>query len=435
MAWYDTKQAAVDPDNPEANEQIPFSEWNAMVTYLQDKIIDKAVDAAAIGNDKVLVYKTATSTFVFEAQSAVGAIDDLTDVTISGVPADNEVLAYNTGTSEFINQTAAEAGLATVAGLAGCLKLDGTAPMTGDLDMGGTNDIVGIRNIVVGATSLYFMDLTGTNNILAMTYSGAAAISMYGTLSMANNLISNVTDPTSAQHASTKNYDDTHLFTKEVVTSFLDGYIPVYRTASGKFEMEAGGGSAGLPVADTTSIVKGSADGTKLLRVEVDGITTGTTRVMTIPDKNITLCDTAEVMLLSGAQAMTSDLNMGGQSLLECPGVSSQDNDWQLTLAAGSSAYSAAIGMYANEYYSAPLRGNIRMFVPNAGGTALLPVLFLNGLTDTPDVDLFCGLNMNDKVIADMKNSAPTALSGTQKDIEIDIGGVAYYFTVYPTKA
>ena len=54
MTWYDTKQAAVDPDNPGANEQIPFSEWNAMVTYVKDKIIDKTVDDAAIGNDKVL---------------------------------------------------------------------------------------------------------------------------------------------------------------------------------------------------------------------------------------------------------------------------------------------------------------------------------------------------------------------------------------------
>lgn len=39
-----------------------------------------------------------------------GAIDDLTDVTIT-TPADNEVVAYDTGTAEFINQTAAEAGL------------------------------------------------------------------------------------------------------------------------------------------------------------------------------------------------------------------------------------------------------------------------------------------------------------------------------------
>ena len=38
-------------------------------------------------------------------------------------------------------------------------------------------------------------------------------------------------------------------------------------------------------------------------------------------------------------------------------------------------------------------------------------------------------------VLKNLKNSAASALSGTQKDIAIDIGGVAYYFTVYPTKA
>lgn len=39
------------------------------------------------------------------------ALDDLTDVTITGTPADNEVLAYNTGSGDWINQTAGEAGL------------------------------------------------------------------------------------------------------------------------------------------------------------------------------------------------------------------------------------------------------------------------------------------------------------------------------------
>ena len=43
-------------------------------------------------------------------------IDGLTDVTISGVIADNEVLAYDTTTSQWINQTPAEAGLATLTG-------------------------------------------------------------------------------------------------------------------------------------------------------------------------------------------------------------------------------------------------------------------------------------------------------------------------------
>jgi len=47
--------------------------------------------------------------------------------------------------------------------------------------------------------------------------------------------------------------------------------------------------TAGLPVVDTTSLVKGSADVTKLMRIEVDGLTTATTRVATMPDKDITL--------------------------------------------------------------------------------------------------------------------------------------------------
>lgn len=45
------------------------------------------------------------------------------------------------------------------------------------------------------------------------------------------------------------------------------------------------------------------------------------------------------------------------------------------------------------------------------------------------------GTGSNGIVLSNLKNSAATALSGTQKDIEISIGGVAYYFTVYPTKA
>jgi hypothetical protein len=44
-----------------------------------------------------------------------------------------------------------------------------------------------------------------------------------------------------------------------------------------------------LPIADTTAIVKGSVDGTKLVRFEVDGLTTGTTRVITMPDKDVVL--------------------------------------------------------------------------------------------------------------------------------------------------
>lgn len=48
-----------------------------------------------------------------------------------------------------------------------------------------------------------------------------------------------------------------------------------------------------LPVVDTTAIVKGSADATKLLRFEVDGFTTATTRVLTPPNYDGTIATLA----------------------------------------------------------------------------------------------------------------------------------------------
>ncbi len=44
-----------------------------------------------------------------------------------------------------------------------------------------------------------------------------------------------------------------------------------------------------FPINDTSGLVKGSADGTKVVRIEADGLTTSTTRVITMPDANLTL--------------------------------------------------------------------------------------------------------------------------------------------------
>ncbi|KKL90962.1 hypothetical protein LCGC14_1899490, partial [marine sediment metagenome] len=48
-------------------------------------------------------------------------------------------------------------------------------------------------------------------------------------------------------------------------------------------------GSGGHPVVDTTSLVEGSADGTKEIRIEVDGISASTIRVWTAPDEDVDL--------------------------------------------------------------------------------------------------------------------------------------------------
>jgi hypothetical protein len=55
------------------------------------------------------------------------------------------------------------------------------------------------------------------------------------------------------------------------------------------------GVSASAPFIDSTAIIKGSADATKLWRVEVDGFTAATTRVATPPDKDITLAGLVDI--------------------------------------------------------------------------------------------------------------------------------------------
>jgi len=50
-------------------------------------------------------------------------------------------------------------------------------------------------------------------------------------------------------------------------------------------------GAGHVTAADDDFAIKGSADGTKRARFEVDGITTGTTRVITVPDADITLAN------------------------------------------------------------------------------------------------------------------------------------------------
>ena len=68
--------------------------------------------------------------------------------------------------------------------------------------------------------------------------------------------------------------------------------------------------------------------------------------------------------------------------------------------------------------------------------------LSVTGKITGDDVDLASGAviaglgtGANGIVLKNLKNAATSALSGTQKDIEIDIGGTPYYFTCYPTKA
>lgn len=72
-----------------------------------------------------------------------------------------------------------------------------------------------------------------------------------------------------------------------------------------------GGAGSSLPVTDTTSIAEGSGDPTKEVRFEVDGITTGTVRVLTVPDSNLTIAGINIAQSFSATQTFnaTADFN------------------------------------------------------------------------------------------------------------------------------
>lgn len=75
--------------------------------------------------------------------------------------------------------------------------------------------------------------------------------------------------------------------------------------------------TAGLPVIDSTSVVKGSLDPTKLLRFEVDGFSTASTRVLTPQNANYTIAGTDISQTFSSTNTFSANTTISnGSSLL-----------------------------------------------------------------------------------------------------------------------
>ena len=76
------------------------------------------------------------------------------------------------------------------------------------------------------------------------------------------------------------------------------------------------GGGGSLPVVDTTSVVEGSADPTKEIRFEVDGLSTGTVRVLTPQDADYTLAGINLAQTFTGQQTISGGTTSGADRLL-----------------------------------------------------------------------------------------------------------------------
>lgn len=90
------------------------------------------------------------------------------------------------------------------------------------------------------------------------------------------------------------------------------------RTAQAIAALESGGGDT-LPVVDTTGIAKGSADATKIVRLEVDGLTTATTRVLTVQDADGTIALTGPIA--DGQAHFKNSSDATKEVTIDCSGV------------------------------------------------------------------------------------------------------------------
>lgn len=98
-----------------------------------------------------------------------------------------------------------------------------------------------------------------------------------------------------------------------------------------------------IPFVDTSPVVIGSADKTKKIRFEVDGLTTGTTRVITAPDRDLAIGPT-----LAAKQASTSGTAINFTSIpsgtrritIEFVGVSTNGtSNWAIQIGSASGSY------------------------------------------------------------------------------------------------
>lgn len=112
-----------------------------------------------------------------------------------------------------------------------------------------------------------------------------------------------------------------------------------------------------LPVVDTTSLVKGSADATKLLKIEVDGLTTATTRTWTAPDK-------------SGTVAMTSDIPTAGAGIDITAGVVSST----IAQNSQSAAYTTVLGDRNKQILHPAADNNARTFTIDSNANVAYPI-------------------------------------------------------------
>jgi hypothetical protein len=218
----------------------------------------------------------------------VNALDDIGDVVITGV-GNEDVLAYDSTTSKWINQTADETGRVTASST--------TTFTNKTIDQDGTgNSITNLANASIKASAgIAYSKLTLTGAVVSDDLAGSIANSKLATdpLSYANmtspvasvafnaQKLTGVADPALAQDVATKNYVDTNVssVTASSTTTFTNKTIDADGTGNSITNIEDANIKASAAI-DATKIANGTVtsaefqylgDVTSLVQAQIDG--------------------------------------------------------------------------------------------------------------------------------------------------------------------
>lgn len=140
-----------------------------------------------------------------------------------------------------------------------------------------------------------------------------------------------------------------------------------------------------LPVVDTTAIAKGSADPTKLVRLEVDGLTTGTTRVLTVRDEDLTLIGytSAGLIKTSANLGVGSGVTLSGSHVTAAGELAEATSDYSTAFGYNARGRTAGAAFGANALAS----GNSSVaFGPNSVASSSQTVAILGTASNPSDI-------------------------------------------------